>query len=106
MGSYASAYLVLGCLAPEGFDPETLPVLGPLLAIRDGSPDWGDDDCQTILHVKGWCATAFETAAIVPGRWAPEIKGDITHVVNAGKLFRHLTGAEWDPKWWLVPSYG
>lgn len=104
MGRSADAHLVYGCPAPEGWTLDDvydkLPNDGPLDSRSEGDVEW--PDMRIFLFVKGSEVTAYETAKSFVELPDP----DIREVVNAGKLFAHLTGEEFKPLWWLVPTNG
>lgn len=106
MGYYLNATLIYGCPAPEdwGWDEAEEACEGPLVYAADGSGDWPPEEVSIILGVKGSASTARETGAPIGD--GPIPLPDVRQIVNAGKLYRHVTGQEWKPQWWLLPSGG
>lgn len=108
MGSHASATICFGAPAPEEWTledaQERLPIEGPLQYVVEGGYDWPDEDQRILLCVRDAGRTAWESAEpLSPLPWETV---DVRSQVNAGKLYRHLTGEEFQPRWWLVPFFG
>lgn len=113
MERFASAYLVYAQEAPPDWtadDAEArLPGGGPLGYISDGNADRPAEEPGLLLTIKGGVYSAHETYGTI-GR-TPASHPDVRDLVNARKLYEHLTQAmdnvpPWDPQWYLVPVYG